>query len=193
MSMVKMTGLKEYRVNVHALLPRSRCNGPGLRAVIWVQGCVFQCPGCFNSAARDPEAGTLRGIVDIFQSVFSSEIEGITLSGGEPFCQAGPVSRLVQLAQTAGLSVMVYSGYTLAQLKALKKPGVQELLAQTDILVDGLYRRDIPPRHPWTGSGNQQVIFLSPRYRHLEEKQTESGRFREIQITSKGEVLFTGF
>src|SRR5262249_25076201 len=93
-------------------------------------------------------------------------IEGITLLGGEPMAHADSAAPLARLVQARGLSVMVFSGFTLEALMENRDPAVHQLLAHTDILVDGPYRRDLPEtRRRWIGSANQRVFFLSSRYR----------------------------
>jgi anaerobic ribonucleoside-triphosphate reductase activating protein len=93
-------------------------------------------------------------------------IEGITLLGGEPMAHADSAAPLARLVQVRGLSVMVFSGFTLEALREDRDSAVHELLAHTDILVDGPYRRDLPEtRRRWIGSTNQRVFFLSSRYR----------------------------
>ena len=93
-------------------------------------------------------------------------IEGITLMGGEPIAHAASAATLARETQTMGLSVMVFSGYTLEEARQLPNPAVAELLALTDILVDGPYLREQPEaRRRWIGSANQRIHFLSDRYR----------------------------
>jgi anaerobic ribonucleoside-triphosphate reductase activating protein len=103
---------------------------------------------------------------EIQQARQQADIEGITLLGGEPFAHAAGAAELAQQVQAAGLSVMIFSGYTLAELQDQRDADVDRLLAATDILVDGRYERDRPEtRRRWIGSANQQVHFLTPRYR----------------------------
>ena len=93
-------------------------------------------------------------------------IEGITLMGGEPIAHAASAATLARETQTMGLSVMVFSGYTLDEIRLMPDPAVADLLAHTDILVDGPYIRELPEtRRRWIGSSNQQIHFLTDRYR----------------------------
>jgi anaerobic ribonucleoside-triphosphate reductase activating protein len=92
-------------------------------------------------------------------------VEGITLLGGEPVAHAAGAAALARETRGLGLSVMVFSGYMLAEIRQTPDPAVQELLAHTDVLVDGPYIRELPEtRRRWIGSSNQQVHFLSERY-----------------------------
>jgi anaerobic ribonucleoside-triphosphate reductase activating protein len=91
-------------------------------------------------------------------------VEGLTLLGGEPLAHAPAALELARAARRLGLSVMVFTGYTLEEAWELADPAVARLLAETDILVDGPYRRDQPERQRrWVGSANQRVHFLTPR------------------------------
>jgi len=93
-------------------------------------------------------------------------VEGITLLGGEPLAHAMEAVALTRAVRDLGLTVMVFSGYTLEEARALTDPSVAELLALTDILVDGPYLREQPEtRRRWIGSANQCVHFLTGRYR----------------------------
>jgi anaerobic ribonucleoside-triphosphate reductase activating protein len=93
-------------------------------------------------------------------------IEGITLLGGEPLAHAAGSASLAREVRLLNLSVMVFTGYTLAEARHLPDPAVAELLASTDILVDGPYVRELPDtRRRWIGSANQAIHFLSDRYR----------------------------
>ena len=74
-------------VRVHAIEPRSRANGPGVRFVVWLQGCTLGCPGCFNPLTHDPRAGTERAVDDIVAQLRAVRVDGLTLSGGEPMQQ----------------------------------------------------------------------------------------------------------
>jgi len=93
------------------------------------------------------------------------ELEGITFLGGEPFAQANAAAGIARGAKPLGLSVMIFSGYQIEELQAASDPSTRELLAETDLLVDGLYEKDQPDFHRrWIGSTNQRVHFLTDRY-----------------------------
>lgn len=152
-------------LNVANVVDRTEAEGPGVRFAVWVQGCPFRCAGCCNPeqlafVPRDavtPEA--------LAERALRAGVEGVSLLGGEPFAQAAGLARFARLVSTAGLSVMVYSGYTLDELRASSDEGVGALLAVTDLLVDGRYdaaSRDTGRR--WIGSSNQRLHFLTGRY-----------------------------
>jgi anaerobic ribonucleoside-triphosphate reductase activating protein len=92
-------------------------------------------------------------------------LEGITLLGGEPFAHAGAARRIAKGARQLELSVMVFSGYRLEELKEHPSQDVLDLLAETDLLIDGRYEQDLPDHERrWIGSTNQKIHCLSDRY-----------------------------
>lgn len=115
------------------------------------------------------KGGIVRSVEDVLTTALQarreSGAEGITLLGGEPFAHAA-AALLATRAQGEGLSVMTFSGYEIEALKAGATPWAKDLLAATDILVDGPYRNDLPDTtRRWIGSANQRIHFLTDRYR----------------------------
>jgi anaerobic ribonucleoside-triphosphate reductase activating protein len=148
----------------------TEAEGPGKRFALWFQGCPMRCPGCCNPEMLSFEGGQ-RILIDeivsrIQRSQIDHDIEGITLLGGEPLAHASSGSALAKAAHALGLSVMVFSGYTIEEAHSLPDPAVAELLSNTDILVDGRYEKDLPDtKRRWIGSTNQRIHFLTDRYR----------------------------
>jgi anaerobic ribonucleoside-triphosphate reductase activating protein len=148
----------------------TEAEGPGKRLAIWFQGCPLRCQGCCNPEYLPTAGGQTWELPALLQFIENTRetqpIQGISLLGGEPFMQPHAALAVAQTAKALGLSVMIYSGYTLEQLQAMLDPTVQELLWQTDVLVDGPYLREQPERaRRWVGSTNQRVHFLSNHYR----------------------------
>jgi anaerobic ribonucleoside-triphosphate reductase activating protein len=126
------------------------------------------------------------------RSAVDHGIEGITLLGGEPLAQARGAAALADAVHVLGLSVMVFTGYTLAESQNLTDPAVNELLACTDILVAGRYLRDQPETtRRWIGSANQQVHFLSDRYRPDDPRWLQPNTL-ELRLQGT-EVTINGF
>jgi anaerobic ribonucleoside-triphosphate reductase activating protein len=178
----------------------TEAEGPGARFALWVQGCTVRCPGCCNPAMLDPAGGRAVSPAEVVREVAAARdrIEGVTLQGGEPFQQAAPLAEAARALRALGLSVMVFSGYTLEELReaARRDPGVEALLAETDLLVDGRYQRERPERdRRWVGSSNQRFHFLSDRYRpgieriHPGEPETTV----ELRIGGDGRVRRNGW
>lgn len=118
-------------------------------------------------------------------------IEGITLLGGEPLAHATGASLLVSAVRELGLTVMVFTGYTIEQARSMADADVDRLLGLTDILVDGPYVRELPDTsRRWIGSTNQRIHFLTDRYRSddpcWQERNTLEIRVRGNEVSVNG-------
>ena len=149
-------------IRLAGCINESIVDGPGIRMVLFAQGCNHHCPGCHNPETHSFTGGTLTRIEEIITQVKKNPLlDGITISGGEPFEQAEAFSLLaVQIKQMA-LNVVTYTGYTFEYLleKSEENPGWLELLDATDLLVDGCF--EIEKRNlllKFRGSDNQRII-----------------------------------
>ena len=155
---------------VAQVVPATAAEGPGLRFAVWFQGCPLRCPGCCNPEFLPFQGGTPTAATDLVarldaQLAETPGLEGVSLLGGEPFAHAAAGAALADAARQRGLSVMVYTGYTLEQLHAKRDADVGRLLTLTDLLVDGPYLRELPDTgRRWVGSTNQRLHFLTARY-----------------------------
>ncbi len=103
----------------------SEVNGPGNRAVVWVQGCDRECSGCFNIESWSFAANQLIAIDELAEKIISNPNNtGVTFSGGEPFWQAPELTELAKKLKVKGLNVMSFSGFTLSELRSAKAPQV---------------------------------------------------------------------
>ena len=149
-------------LRIAGVTKESVVDGPGLRFVVFAQGCPHRCPGCHNPHTHDPNGGELTDTDEILRMVEQTKlIRGVTFSGGEPFLQAGPLAYLAGQIKMLGLDIVTYSGFLFEQLVARSTHSnvVRQLLAQTDLLVDGPYRmeeRDLGLA--FRGSRNQRLI-----------------------------------
>jgi anaerobic ribonucleoside-triphosphate reductase activating protein len=110
-------------LNLMGYVNRSEVNGPGCRAVVWVQGCLRACPGCFNPASWDFQPNQVTAIADLVADILAdSANEGVTFSGGEPFWQAPALAEVARRVKAQGLNVMSFTGFTLAELQAPTAP-----------------------------------------------------------------------
>ena len=176
----------------------TEAEGPGTRFALWVQGCSIRCPGCCNPRMLDPGAGEAVSPAELVRAVAEvrHRIEGVTLQGGEPFEQAAPLAEAARAVRALGLSVMVFSGYTLEELCAARDAGVAALLAHTDLLVDGRFDGEKPERERrWVGSSNQRFHFLTGRYRRGIERihPGEPEATVELRIGTDGRVRMNGW
>lgn len=188
-----MKVLASTDLRLAAFLPRSRANGPGLRSVVWVQGCKLRCPGCFNPDFLPMDGGNLLAPADVAQWILDTpHIEGVTFSGGEPFLQGLPLAEVARVVKDAGKSVVVFTGFDWEELERSADPGHHALLAQADTLIAGPYRRDIPSAHPYLASGNQRLVHLTGRYND-EVFSTSASRRTEFRISPDGTATVTGF
>lgn len=137
-------------------------DGPGIRYVIFTQGCPHHCPGCHNPQTHDPEGGREADVQEILAQIAGNPLaSGVTFSGGEPFLQAEALVPVAEEVKKLGKHLMIYTGYLYGQLAASDEPGVRRLLELADILVDGpfvLEERDLTLTY--RGSSNQRVIDL---------------------------------
>lgn len=183
-----MTGM----LRVHRIIPRTRVEGPGLRFCIWVQGCHHRCEGCFARDTWDPDMGREVSVENVIAQLRGAEgIQGITLLGGEPMEQAEGLCRVAEAARAAGLSVITFTGNTYEDLLARKDPAVTQLLALTDVLVDGPYRKEEPEdTRPLVGSKNQRFLFLTDRYCQADMDALRNAF--EVRVDEKGRIQING-
>ena len=175
-------------IRVHAVELRSRANGPGARFVVWFQGCTLGCPGCFNPATHEPSGGRATTVDDIAaQLAATRDIEGLSLSGGEPLQQAEAAAALLDAARALGLSTLAFSGYTFDEIRAL--PHGEAVLDRLDVLVDGRYVAGERLATGLRGSANQRIQLLTSRYQLADVEATPVA---EIRIAPDGNVVLTG-
>jgi anaerobic ribonucleoside-triphosphate reductase activating protein len=173
-----------------AFLPRSRANGPGLRSVLWVQGCALRCEGCFNPDFQPFEGGYESPVNEVSALLLAQpDIEGVSFSGGEPFAQAAALAVVAEAVRAAGKGVLIFTGHDAGMLRASRSPAVQRLLAAADMLAAGPYRRERAQSHPLLASANQELVYLTGRYRGAELGPRRS----EFRIGANGVVSATGF
>ena len=140
--------------------------GPGLRYVIWTQGCPRRCPGCMTPQSQPLEGGYEVEVFQLAETILRAGRTGLTISGGEPFLQAQALCALMeQLRRERDIGVVIYTGYTLAELQNSPDPWVKNLLGQCDLLVDGAYIEVLNDGKNGRGSANQNAIPLTNRYR----------------------------
>ena len=148
------------RISLSGVTGDSIVDGPGLRLTIFTQGCLHHCPGCHNPQTHDPEGGSWADTEDILAAAAENPLlDGITLSGGDPFLQPVPCLALAEGAHKIGLNVWTYTGYTWEALWEENAPEKIALLKETDVLVEGpclLAERSLELR--FCGSRNQRLI-----------------------------------
>ncbi len=150
----------DIQLRVAGVIDESIVDGPGLRFVLFLQGCRMHCPGCQNPQTWDFEGGTLVSMHDILARITGDPlVHGITFSGGEPFEQAEALIPLAQELKTRGYHLMAFSGYTFEQLRS--RAECRELLSLLDLLVDGPFleaQKSLELR--FRGSRNQRILNI---------------------------------
>ena len=156
-----MRALKEYTLRIAGVIEESIVDGPGIRFVLFLQGCRLHCPGCQNPQTWDFEGGTLVPASEVLERIKSNPLaKGVTFSGGEPFEQAEHLLPLAEELKAQGYHLMAFSGYTLEQL--IQKPECLALLEKLDLLVDGPYveaKKSLELR--FRGSSNQRILNIA--------------------------------
>lgn len=149
-------------IRIAGTVEDSIVDGPGLRFVVFTQGCPHHCDGCHNPETHDFTGGKVTTTDALFEQCMENPLcSGVTFSGGEPFCQAEALYELGSRFKSAGKHLMCYSGWTFEELlaKAQREEAVGKLLSIADVLVDGKF--DISKRSlslQYRGSSNQRLI-----------------------------------
>lgn len=162
--------------------------GPYNRFVIWVHGCCFDCEGCLATNTKNGSYEEIE-VNALAQLIASSACEGITISGGEPFLQSTALLNLIRrVKEFRDIGVIVYSGFTLAEIKQDKV--MSALLSDIDILIDGRYVKELDDNRAYVGSSNQMIHYLSSRYTNAGKTYYAAEKRRaEIKITANQAIL----
>jgi len=183
---------EENFLNVAAVCHATRSLGPGLRAVVWLQGCPFNCPGCIAPdwiPIRPARIVSPEKLLD--ELLRNPEVQGLTFSGGEPMLQASGLACLARLArQRRDISIICFTGYSKQALEKMPPgPGVRELIDQLDVLIDGPYISHLNDNRGLRGSKNQRIHFITGRLSSFDFEETP--RKVEIQIQD-GQAMLVG-
>lgn len=184
--------MEEGTLNVAAALVGTSVLGPGLRAVVWVQGCPLCCPGCLAPGWIPFTPARLVSAEALANELLAHPlISGLTFSGGEPMAQAAGLARVARLARARRrLDIICFSGFTLERLRqAPPYPGVADLLEQVDVLIDGPYIAQQDDNRGLRGSANQRIHHLSGR---LAGVDLQSAPRRAEVVVRDGHMLLVG-
>lgn len=149
--MIKLAGIERH----------SAVNGPGVRYVVFTQGCPHHCPQCQNPETWNPEGGKEYPLETLLNDILATNyIDGVTLSGGDPFVQSEALTVLCQELKKKGLNIWSYTGYTYDELiRGDAGPYALELLKNLDVLVDGPFVISLLSKEClFRGSTNQRLI-----------------------------------
>lgn len=149
-------------MRIASIVPNSIVDGPGIRFTVFTQGCLHNCPGCHNPSTHDPEGGYEESIENIIDRLKSDPlIDGITLSGGDPFEQPIECTKLIWRAKSInpGYTIWTYTGYTYEQIKSANNYLWNLLFQNSDVVVDGPFIESLKSYDlKFRGSSNQRLI-----------------------------------
>jgi anaerobic ribonucleoside-triphosphate reductase activating protein len=167
----------------------SKVNGPGNRFVLWTQGCSKGCKECFNPETWSTNVYKELSPTQIFELIKNFEVDGVTISGGDPLEQEDELLELLMLISTIRLrkGVILFSGFTRAEIS--RDPIREECLRYVDVLVDGRYEKNLKVDFSLKGSSNQTFYFFSDKI-----VSSELLFDQEVEISSfEDSVIITGF
>ena len=176
-------------MNIAHIEETSLIYGPGIRFVIWTQGCSIRCRGCWNKEMWSFKTKYEYSIGELITKIRNSNnIEGVTILGGEPFDQYDECLNLVEQIRKLNLTTIVYTGYEIKELKANNK---NEIFKHIDILVTGPFVENLKTSEGGLiGSTNQKIIFFTNKYNEQDlVKNNES----EISIDENGKITAYGY
>jgi anaerobic ribonucleoside-triphosphate reductase activating protein len=166
---------KQIKLRLSGTIKESIVDGPGIRFVVFVQGCPHRCEGCHNPETHDPLGGYEESLGNLKFAIKQNPIlKGVTFSGGEPFLQPKPLVELAKFAHFIGLDVVTYTGYTVEEILTMiqSKPYWKALLEETDTLIDGPFiLKEKSLILKFRGSKNQRII--DPRNSIKQNKAVE--------------------
>ncbi len=183
-------------MNVARILYPVRVLGPGNRIGIWLCGCNRKCPGCSNPELWKPQKKyeiQVDHLLELINQVWSANrIDGFTISGGEPFLQSEELSSFIERIHHISCDILVYTGFTLQELRQKKDPFVERIISSISVLVDGPYLQDQNENVFLRGSKNQCVYILNEKYRMKYDNYLENGKNEIQNFISKDGVISVG-
>jgi len=183
-------------LSIAAWIDSTYALGPGKRFAFWLQGCPFSCPGCVAPSFLPIVPAhqlTIEHLLSLITQV--NGCEGLTISGGEPMLQAEALAALLKnIRAQLGLSIIIYSGYYLNELKhmASHRRAIAQILGMVDVLIDGRYEHSQNDSKGLRGSTNQTIHFLTDRYTHLRNFFETKERAQEIHHLPDESKLMVG-
>ena len=152
----------ENEIRIAGIVEESIVDGPGIRFVIFTHGCPHGCKGCHNPQTHDFNSGKDVNIDEIVNKIKEDPLlKGVTLSGGEPFMQAGKLAKLIDKLSDTKLDIITYTGFKYEEIikNANDENKFYKLLDRTDILIDGKFEEDKKDENlMYRGSSNQRAI-----------------------------------
>jgi anaerobic ribonucleoside-triphosphate reductase activating protein len=169
-------------LRLNEIIWESKANGPGIRTVLFFQGCKFNCDNCVNPQTHDPNGGFEMPIEVLVKEIKSrkKDIEGITISGGEPFLQPKQLYSFLIAIKELNLGVIISTGYKYEEL-IQEVVLSREILEHVDLVIPGRFHHNLEISKGYRGSHNKKYIFLSQRYSR-----------EEMENVPQMEIIFSG-
>lgn len=183
-------------MNIARILWPVKVLGPGNRIGIWVSGCGRRCPFCSNpelwhrKKEYEISLSQLREVISRIAA--EHRVDGFTFSGGEPMDQAEELAELLSGISSISGDILIYSGYTLAQLKEKNDPAVNSVLKQVAVLIDGEYRDEENNNVLLRGSANQKIHILNEQLRRKYDEYLSSAVNQIQNFTVSGGIISVG-
>jgi anaerobic ribonucleoside-triphosphate reductase activating protein len=182
--------VRDLLLNLHAVERRSLANGPGNRFVIWFQGCTLRCRGCYNPDTHSSGPREVTSVGSLLQRIAADAegLDGVTITGGEPFEQPHALLALLRgLREEMDTSLLVFSGHTVTEIKRL--PLGREILSCLDIIIAGRFLDGQRLGCGLRGSMNKRIHLLTDRHTLDEVEATPTA---ELLIDAAGRIAITG-
>ncbi len=150
------------KIRIAGTVNDSIVDGDGIRFVVFVQGCIHNCDGCHNPQTHDFSGGFETDTDSLLEKILANPLlDGVTFSGGEPFCQPAPLYELGKKVKENGLNLVCYTGFTFEELLEISKQdeNVKNLLGICDVLIDGPFimsKKNLLLK--FRGSENQRIL-----------------------------------
>ncbi len=169
--------------------------GPGSRIGLWLCGCSHKCSGCSNPELWERQEKYRISVEDLLKLIHSvsdnNPVDGFTITGGDPMEQPEELALLLPELRRISRDILVYTGYTLEELKRMRSDCIDNVLENTAVLIDGKYIKERNNGCPLRGSDNQRVICIDEGFRSVYEEYMRRGN--EIQnFTSGNSVISVG-
>lgn len=170
--------------------------GPGRRVVVWVCGCKHICPGCSNPELQTYDVSkkipVLQAAQMIRAAMENTNADGITITGGEPFDQPGELAALLEMLKDVCEDILVYTGYKLAELEAMRKHEIKTALSCIAALIDGPYIEAQNNGASMRGSNNQILFLFKERFRARYQAEIDKHENKIQNFPISGGVISVG-
>lgn len=158
------------KIRIAGDISESIVDGPGIRYVIFTQGCPHHCLGCHNPETHDFDGGELVNIDDIIDKLKSYPyMTGITISGGEPFVQKSAILELISKFKKLypQKNILIFTGFTFEELLEKNDNEIDKILKTSDYLIDGRFVQELRDISLiFRGSKNQRIIDLQSTFKN---------------------------